>query len=92
LHFHNYSINLRPDLWKPQLRAYAGLFAIEVKNTRKVRSRDLAALRSFAADYPEAHRALVYRGTDTLLVDGISCLPAEKFLQRLQPDTPPLPG
>ncbi len=47
---------------------------------------------SFALDYPEARRALIYRGTDTLLVDGITCLPAEKFLQHLQPDTPPLPG
>jgi predicted AAA+ superfamily ATPase len=63
----------------------AGLFAIEVKNTRKVRSQDLAALKSFALDYPGSHRALLYRGKETLLVDGVSCLPVEKFLQALRP-------
>ena len=59
--------------------------AIEVKNSTQVRPEDLRALRSFAEDYPQSRRFLIYRGRDRLLRDGILCLPAEKFLTRLTP-------
>ena len=70
----------------------SGLLAIEVKNTQKVRSEDLAALKSFAEDYPESRRILLYRGRELLLRDGIQCIPCEDFLLGLKPDAIPLFG
>lgn len=63
-----------------------GLYAVEVKNTQKVRPEDLSALKSFAQDYPESQRFLLYRGQETLLKDGIQCMPCEIFLKKLKPD------
>lgn len=62
-----------------------GFWALEVKNAARVRPKDLRALKSFRADYPEATAALLYRGTEQLLIDGILCLPVEDFLRRLEP-------
>lgn len=66
----------------------AGFWALEVKNTAQVRSADLRALRTFAADYPECRPVFLYRGTERLLIDGISCLPAGEFLRALRPGEP----
>ncbi len=63
-----------------------GFWAIEVKNTTRVRSRDLRALRTFREDYPESETLLVYRGTEQLRIGGIWCLPGEKFLRELRPE------
>jgi len=68
----------------------SGLYAIEVKNTQKVRPEDLAALRSFAEDYPESKRCLLYRGKERVLRNGILCIPCEEFLRELKPDAVPL--
>jgi len=46
----------------------------------------LSALKSFAEDYPESKRFLLYRGQEELLMDGIQCMPCEKFLRTLKPD------
>ena len=62
-----------------------GFFAIEVKNAAKVRGEDLRGLRAFGEDYPEARRVLLYRGKETLLIDGILCAPVEGFLRALHP-------
>ena len=62
-----------------------GFRAIEVKNTGVVRSQDLRPLKSFTTEYPECQPVLLYRGTDRLLVDGIWCLPGERFLRELRP-------
>lgn len=67
-----------------------GFWALEVKNSRRVRPQDLTALKSFASDYPECTTALVYRGKDRLVIDGIQCLPGEEFLRGLQPSRPVL--
>lgn len=67
----------------------SGLYALEVKNTRKVRPEDLAALKSFGEDYPESQRFLLYRGSDLLLQNGIRCIPCETFLRALRPDSIP---
>ena len=64
----------------------SGLFAIEVKNTDKVRRNDLKGLKAFGTDYPEAKRYLLYRGTERLLVDGVLCLPCDAFLAELSPN------
>jgi predicted AAA+ superfamily ATPase len=67
----------------------SGLYAIEVKNTQKVRSEDLSALKSFAEDYPESQRILLYRGRETLRRDGTQCMPCENFLRALRPNSIP---
>ena len=63
-----------------------GLYAIEVKNAKRVDASDLTALKHFAEDYPQAKRYLLYRGDDRLKRDGILCLPAEQFLAELKPN------
>lgn len=63
-----------------------GLYAIEVKNAKRVDASDLTALKHFAEDYPQAKRYLLYRGDDRLKRDGILCLPAEQFLADLKPN------
>ena len=63
----------------------AGFWAIEVKNSAVVRSPDLRSLKSFRTEYPECEVALLYRGTERLLIDGVWCLPGEEFLRHLHP-------
>jgi predicted AAA+ superfamily ATPase len=64
----------------------SGLYAVEVKNAKRVQPADLTALKSFAGDYPQSHRYLLYRGSDRIRRDGILCLPCEEFLLGLKPD------
>ena len=59
--------------------------AVEVKNTRALRSRDLSGLVSFGEDYPEASRILVYRGTERTIERGVLCVPVEELLHALDP-------
>ena len=59
-------------------------WAIEVKNTRKVKSEDFNALRAFKADYPESKAYLLYRGKERFVKHGITCLPVEEFLMNLK--------
>lgn len=63
-----------------------GLYALEVKNSNRVRPEDLRGLKNFAQDYPESRRFLIYRGTERTLQDGILCLPCDEFLRGLVPD------
>ncbi|WP_419934464.1 ATP-binding protein [Candidatus Palauibacter sp.] len=67
-----------------------GLQAFEVKNTGRVDSADLRALKTFRQDYPEAEAAVLYRGRERLRVGGIWCLPVRDFLRNLLPDQGPL--
>lgn len=64
----------------------SGLYALEVKNTDRVRPEDLRGLKSFGEDYPESRRYLLYRGKERLLRDGILILPAEEYLLSLSPN------
>jgi len=66
----------------------SGFCALEVKNGAKVDRKDVRGLKAFRSDYPESCVALLYRGKDRLLIDGILCLPCADFLQRLVPDQP----
>jgi predicted AAA+ superfamily ATPase len=59
--------------------------ALEVKNSRKVNRKDLRALKTFRNDYPESMVALLYRGTERLLMDGVWCIPCDGFLRQLKP-------
>jgi predicted AAA+ superfamily ATPase len=63
----------------------SGLYALEVKNAKRVDGSDLTALKHFAEDYPQAKRYLLYRGDDRLNRDGVMCLPVEQFLLGLKP-------
>jgi predicted AAA+ superfamily ATPase len=63
-----------------------GFYAIEVKNSDKISSKDLRGLTEFKLDYPEAHCLLLYRGKDKLKKQDVLCYPVDKFLLSLQPD------
>jgi uncharacterized protein len=67
----------------------SGLFAIEVKNSNRIRPEDLRGLRAFAEDYGQAQRYFLYRGDERMLIDGVLCLPCEEFLTTLRPDSFP---
>ena len=60
-------------------------WAIEVKNTARIRPEDLRSLSSFRSDYPESTAYFLYRGKERLVKNGILCMPCEEFLQKLTP-------
>ncbi|MFM8604337.1 MAG: ATP-binding protein [Cyanobium sp.] len=60
-------------------------WAIEVKRSSRIERRDLAALRAFGADYPEAERWLLSFAPEPLGIDGIRCEPIEPWLRQLRP-------
>jgi len=64
----------------------SGIFAIEVKNSTRIRPEDLRALKSFGEDYPQSRRYLLYRGNDRLKLDEVLCVPCGEFLLALRPD------
>jgi predicted AAA+ superfamily ATPase len=66
-----------------------GLFALEVKNSNRIRPEDLRGLRAFAEDYPQSQRYFLYRGAERLLIDDVLCLPCDEFLRSLRPDAFP---
>jgi len=61
-------------------------WAIEVKNTARLRPEDLRALKNFKMDYPESTAYLLYRGKVRLIKDGILCVPCDEFLLHLNPE------
>jgi uncharacterized protein len=63
----------------------SGIYAIEVKNTSRVRPEDLRGLKSFMEDYPQCRAVFLYRGKDRLKRDNILCMPCEEFLLDLRP-------
>jgi predicted AAA+ superfamily ATPase len=63
-----------------------GPWALEVKNTGRVRPEDLRGLRAFRRDYPQAQCLLLYRGGDRLDLDGVYCVPVAEFLTALRPE------
>ena len=63
-------------------------WALEVKQSRRVRPADLRHLKRFREDYPQARPRLAYRGAERLEIDGILCLPAEELLHEIVPGQP----
>ena len=57
-----------------------GLFAIEVKRRRTIRSSDLRGLRRFAADYPMARCVLLFGGDRREFRGRIELLPLAEAL------------
>lgn len=74
------------------LQGPTGLLALEVKNATRIQDRDVRALRSFKADYPDSVCALLYRGEHRLVQAGILCVPVVQFLKDLVPSRHPLDG
>jgi uncharacterized protein len=60
-------------------------WAIEVKNTAKIRAEDVSALKTFKQDYPQSKAFLLYRGHERRMIGDILCLPCEEFLLALDP-------
>ncbi|MCL5674488.1 MAG: AAA family ATPase [Candidatus Omnitrophica bacterium] len=58
-------------------------WAIEVKNTVRIRPEDLKALKSFKSDYPESSVFLLYRGKEKIKKGEILCLPSDEFMMEL---------
>lgn len=63
----------------------AGFWAVEVKNTTRVRPEDLRGLEAFGADYPQAELLMLYRGRSRERRGRIWIQPVEEFLRNLQP-------
>lgn len=66
----------------------SGLWALEVKNAKQLRSEDTKPLEAFKEDYPMAKTLLLYRGRERILQKNVLCLPAEEFLLALRPNEP----
>ncbi|MFO7987304.1 MAG: AAA family ATPase [Desulfatiglandaceae bacterium] len=65
--------------------------ALEVKNAKQIHPKTLRSLKTFLGDYPEATGALLYRGREKLILDGIPCWPVDAFLLQLRPNRWPIP-
>ncbi len=65
-----------------------GIYAIEVKNTNRIRPADLRPLQSFAKDYPKSKKIFLYRGKEKILRNNILCIPCLQFLEKLIPGKP----
>jgi predicted AAA+ superfamily ATPase len=63
----------------------AGFWAIEVKNTTRVRPEDVRGLESFGADYPQADLLFLYSGTTRERRGRIWVLPVGDFLMDVSP-------
>lgn len=62
-------------------------WAIEVKNTSRIRKGDLNSLNAFKGEYPQCSAFLLYRGKERLLREGVLCIPCNEFLEKLDPKT-----
>lgn len=62
-----------------------GFWALEVKNTARVRPEDLRGLDAFGTDYPQAELVLLYRGTRRERRGRVWILPVGEFLKALTP-------
>lgn len=60
-----------------------GLHAFEVKRSSRFREQDLAALRLFCLDYPEAQGCLLYGGRQRYRFGAIDVLPLDEALAAL---------
>jgi len=56
-------------------------FGIEVTGASRVREGDVAGLKAFLEDYPDAGAFLLYAGAEPYYEDKIHCVPSHGFLQ-----------
>jgi uncharacterized protein len=64
----------------------AGFWAVEVKNTARVRPEDLRGLDAFGEDYPQAELILLHRGRQRERRGRTWLIPVGEFLRALRPD------
>lgn len=62
-------------------------WAVEVKNTARVRDDDIRPLLAFKEEYSESQAFFLYRGKERMLRKDILCLPCAEFLQKLHPES-----
>jgi len=62
-----------------------GIFAIELKNSNRIRPDHLRSLTEFRHDYPQSKAIFLYRGNEKLMINDILCLPCDEFLKALHP-------
>lgn len=60
-------------------------WAVEVKNTSRVRPEDLRPLKKFKEYYPGCKAFLLYRGGERLKKGDVLCIPCGEFLRGLNP-------
>ena len=60
-----------------------GLYAFEIKRASNINNKDLAGLKAFKKDYPQAKLYLVYTGKHREYHDDITFLPIEEALKGL---------
>ncbi|MDO8515363.1 MAG: AAA family ATPase [bacterium] len=60
-----------------------GVFAFEIKGSKKFSERDLSGLRAFLSDYPIAKCYLIYGGDRKMYYDNIEVWPAKEALMNL---------
>lgn len=60
-------------------------WAIEVKRSARIDRRDLAGLKAFGADYPQAECLLLSLAPEPMLINGIRCELLEPLLLRFSP-------
>lgn len=65
-----------------------GFYALEVKNSNRIKPEDLRALKEFSKDYPESKTIFLYRGKEKLMKEGILCYPLTEFLLQIIPNNP----
>jgi uncharacterized protein len=65
-----------------------GLYAIEVKHSKRIRPEDYSGLIAIGEEYPIAKRYLLYQGSEKFLHEGIRCIPCAQFLSELRPGRP----
>lgn len=64
-----------------------GFYAIEVKNSNKIKPEDLRALQEFQKDYETCTLILLYRGKEKIKKGNILCIPIDDFLVKLLPNS-----
>ena len=74
-----------PLLERFKVARQQGFQAVEVKRSAKVNSKDLAGLRAFGDDYPQAGLFFLYGGKERLKINGVQCVPCDAFLRALSP-------
>lgn len=66
-----------------------GFYAIEVKNTNRIRREDLNGLIEFKKDYPAAQCILLYHCKEKMRNEhNILCYPVDAFLKKIIPNKP----
>ncbi len=62
----------------------AGLIAIEIKRTARLRGGELDGLKLFKKDYPMAKTYFIWGSDEERNIDGVNIIPMQKFLTQIE--------